>query len=79
MEEAGIEVHDIKYYKSQPWGFDSGMLLGYYCHAGEGEIRMAADELSEAYWCKRSEIGDIISTSSLTNEMIANFRDGGIA
>ncbi len=79
MEEAGIEVHDIRYYKSQPWGFDSGLLLGYYCHAGDGEIKMAADELSEAYWCKRSEIGDIISTSSLTSEMIANFRDNGEA
>ena len=75
MEEAGIRVSNITYYKSQPWGFDSGLLLGYYCMAEEGEIRIAHDELSEAYWCKRSDIGELPGVSSLTNEMIANFRD----
>ena len=75
MEEAGIRVRDITYYKSQPWGFDSGLLLGYYCKAEEGDIRVETSELSEAYWCKRSDIGELVSTSSLTNEMIANFRD----
>lgn len=77
MEEAGLRVCDIKYYKSQPWGFDCGLLLGYYCRAVDSDIRMEADELSEAYWCRRSDIGNVPGTSSLTNDMIINFRDNG--
>ena len=28
MEEVGLTVKNIRYYKSQPWGFDSNLLLG---------------------------------------------------
>ena len=31
MEEVGLSVKNIRYYKSQPWGYDSNLLLGYFC------------------------------------------------
>lgn len=33
MEEVGIPVKNIRYYKSQPWGFDSNLLMGFFCQA----------------------------------------------
>ena len=30
MEEVGLHVKNIRYYKSQPWGYDSDLLLGYF-------------------------------------------------
>ena len=34
MEEAGIRVKNIQYYKSQPWGKDD-LLAGFYCEVME--------------------------------------------
>ena len=31
MEEAGIKVNNIRYYKSQPWGSANDILLGFFC------------------------------------------------
>ena len=31
FEETGIKVKNIRYYKSQPWGFTSTLLSGFYC------------------------------------------------
>lgn len=75
MEEAGIHVKNIRYYKSQPWGFESDLLLGYFCEAeGDEEIRIDDDELSEAVWIKREDIEERFENMSLTNEMICHFR-----
>ncbi len=52
--------------------------MGFYCTAdGDETIKRDPGELAEAWWCPRSEIGDLIGTSSLTNDMIARFRDKG--
>ena len=77
LEEVGLHVRDIRYYKSQPWGFDSNLLFGYYCTADETEsIHMDDGELSRAVWVSREEIGEEPRSLSLTAEMIMNFRDG---
>ena len=31
MEEVGLNVKNIRYYKSQPWGVDGNVLMGFYC------------------------------------------------
>lgn len=77
MEEVGLRVKNIRYYKSQPWMFTSTLLLGFFCELdGEDRIRLQEDELSEAVWFKRSEIPVNNSKFSLTNEMIELFRRG---
>jgi len=77
MEEVGLKVKNIRYYKSQPWGFDGGLLLGFFCDLdGSNEITLEEDELSIAEWISRSEITDEHRFLSLTEEMIMLFRDG---
>jgi NAD+ diphosphatase len=80
MEEAGLKVKNIRYYKSQPWGFSETLLLGFFCEAdGDDEICIDREELSVAQWVKRDEISKVQETYddiSLTNEMICCFRDG---
>ena len=71
-------MKNIRYYKSQPWGFDSDLLLGYYCELdGDDTIRMEEDELSAAEWVRREDIKDRFENMSLTNEMIVRFRELG--
>lgn len=78
LEEVGLHVRYIRYYKSQPWGFDSNLLFGYYCTADEDEpIHMDDGELAKAVWVSRDEIGEEERNLSLTAEMIMHFKEGG--
>ena len=76
-EETGLRVRNIRYYKSQPWGMASDLLMGFYCDVdGDDSIRMDAGELRYAEWVPRTEIELQPSDYSLTNEMMRMFRDG---
>ena len=80
MEETGLRVKNIRYYKSQPWGFTDNILAGYFCEVDDPDnIRVDTEELSVAKWVPRDEIPVSIEELSLTNEMISVFRlDKGI-
>ena len=75
MEEVGLKVKNIRYYKSQPWGFAGDLLMGYYCEVdGDRSVRLDEDELESARWVSRSEIGDEPAHVSLTADMIMHFK-----
>ncbi|MBR2258022.1 MAG: NAD(+) diphosphatase [Blautia sp.] len=77
MEEAGLKVKNIRYYKSQPWGIADDILAGFYCDVdGDDTIHMDASELKEAVWVPREEITGQPDDFSLTNEMMMRFRAG---
>ena len=77
LEETGLHVTSMHYYKSQPWSFSETLLLGFVAHADHHEIiHMDESELSFAKWVHRSEIPNEMSEASLTREMILAFRDG---
>lgn len=71
MEEVGIRVKNLEYYKSQPWGFSGGLLLGFFCQAdGDTEITMDTNELSVAEWVDMEQLRDMDDGASLTREMM---------
>ena len=77
MEETGLHVKNIKYYKSQPWGIASDILLGFYCDVdGDDTITMDQSELKYAQWVSRQDIELQPLDYSLTNEMMKRFKDG---
>ena len=77
MEEAGIKVKNITYYKSQPWGSANDILVGYYCEVdGDDTITMDAEELKYAEWVERENIVLQPGNFSLTNEMMRMFKEG---
>ncbi|MDO5546574.1 MAG: NAD(+) diphosphatase [Eubacteriales bacterium] len=79
MEEAGIRVKNITYYKTQPWGIANDLLLGFYCDVdGDPGITMDANELKYAAWVKREDIELQPDDFSLTNEMMMMFKTGKI-
>lgn len=74
MEEAGIRVKNIRYYKSQPWGIDGNLLLGYFAQLdGSDQISMDTNELASAEWVSREELKDMDDSFSLTREMMRVF------
>lgn len=80
MEETGIKVKDITYYKSQPWGTDCNLLLGFFCRVdGSDSITMDAEELSVAEWVSRGEMDVRDDGISLTREMMRVFKEGKVS
>ena len=77
MEEVGLKVKNIRYYKSQPWGIVDDLLAGFYCDVdGSTQITLDTNELKEAVWVDRKDVEGQPQDLSLTNEMMIVFRDG---
>ena len=82
MEEVGISVKNITYYKSQPWGYDSNLLMGYFCQAdipegSDDHLTIDRQELATGEWVKREDIPDYPEHLSLTHEMMMYFKEHG--
>ncbi len=78
MEEVGLRVKNLRYYKSQPWSFTGTLLMGFFAELdGADAIHLDRMELSEARWCTRDEIPEDDGVS-LTREMMRVFREGRI-
>ena len=77
MEEVGLKVKNIRYYKSQPWGLSGSILSGFFVDVdGDSKITLDQNELAEAVWLKREDIPDSQLRISLTKEMIEIFKNG---
>jgi len=77
MEEVGLKVKDIRYYKSQPWSLTDTLLAGFYCHLdGDDTIHMDENELSVARWINRDELEMNYHSPALTYEMLREFSLG---
>lgn len=77
FEEVGLHVSEIKYYKSQPWGIDGNIMLGYFAKLdGSAEIDLDRRELAQAAWLHRDELDDgtIRYQYSLAGDLVAAFR-----
>ena len=75
-EEVGVNVKNIRYYKSQPWGVDSNLLMGFFAELdGDETIKLDDNELSCAEWFKREDMPAHDDGISLTREMMGVFED----
>ena len=77
MEEVGLKVKNIRYYKSQPWGVDGNVLMGFYCDLdGDDTIHIDENELAMAAFYDRHNLPAQDDGISLTREMIRVFEEG---
>ena len=78
MEEVGLKVKNIRYYKTQPWGVTGGLLLGYYCDLdGDDEtVTLDQEELAMAEFYPRNALPAEDDGISLTREMLRVFQEG---
>nr|WP_051527169.1 NAD(+) diphosphatase [[Eubacterium] cellulosolvens] len=76
MEEVGLKVRNLRFYKSQPWPFSDSLLMGFFCELdGEDDkIVLDEEELSMAGWYGPEEIPEDEERASLTREMMTVFR-----
>jgi NAD+ diphosphatase len=65
FEESGIVVSDVHYRGSQPWPFPSSLMLGFVARATSTEVTVDGDELAQARWWSREELGIDVATQEL--------------
>ena len=77
LEEVGLRVKNLRYYKSQPWGVDGNVLMGFFCDVdGSDEVHIDETELSMAAWYPRDALPAKDDGISMTREMIRIFEEG---
>ena len=79
MEEVGLKVKNIRYYKSQPWAFSDTEMIGFFAELdGDDTIRLQEDELSEAGWYHRDQVPDETMLNSIGSELKMVFKYGSM-
>ena len=80
MEEVGLKVKNIRYYKSQPWAFSDTEMIGFFAEldGDDDTIVLQEDELSEAGWFTREEIPDETVMNSIGSELKMVFKYGSL-
>jgi NAD+ diphosphatase len=76
-EEVGLDIRNIRYYKSQPWPLSGSMMIGFIAEADENQsILIDNKEIAEAAWFTRGNLPPHSSTISIAGEMIEKFERG---
>jgi len=76
-EEVGLDVWNIRYYKSQPWELSGSMMIGFIADADENQpIQTDDKEITHAAWFTRENLPNHPLNISIAGEMIEAFERG---
>jgi len=76
-EEIGIEITNIRYYKSQPWPFSGSIMIGYFAEADDSQhLLIDEKEIIEAGWFTRGNLPVHATNFSIAGELIEVFNNG---
>jgi NAD+ diphosphatase len=65
-EEVGLAVGRVRYLGSQPWPMPQSLMLGFRAEAiSDLELRTDDDEITEAHWYSRAELGAAIADGTI--------------
>lgn len=70
MEETGLKIKNIRYYKSQPWPYPNSLMLGFFAEYESGEIKVQEEELVDCRWFNRHAMPDIPGKLSMARMLI---------
>lgn len=70
MEETHIEITDLRYFKSQPWPYPCGLMVGFFAEYKSGELALQDSELSRGGWFSKNDLPTIPEKLSLARMLI---------
>ena len=73
MEEVGLEVSDVEYFRSQPWAFPHQLMLGFFARYVAGDIRIDKKEIVDAQWFRFDELPEIPLEKSIAGQLINHY------
>lgn len=72
-EEVGLTIKNLQYFSSQPWPFQSNLMLGFIAEYDSGEIQIDSTELEDAQWFSLDRLPKLPKPISLSRQMIDKY------
>lgn len=70
MEETGLKVKNIRYFRSQPWPYPSGLMVGFIADYESGTIKLQEDELTSAAFYRKDNLPELPQKLSIARKLI---------
>jgi len=78
-EEAGIEVKNLRYMRSQPWPFPDSLMIGFIAEWASGEARPDRNEIDHIAWYGADDLPELPLRGSIARYLIDSFIAGGFS
>ena len=72
-EEVGIDIHQLRYFGSQPWPFGRSLMIGFTAEYAGGEILVDGQEIVEAAWFAPDDLPRLPPRISIARQLIDAF------
>ena len=69
-EEVGIEISNLRYFRSQPWPFPDSLMLAFFADYAGGEIAPDPSEIEAAGWFSRQALPPLPDQASIARHLI---------
>ena len=70
MEETSLTIKNLRYFKSQPWPYPCGLMVGFFAEYESGELHLQDSELSRGNWFNKNSLPTIPEKLSLARMLI---------
>jgi NAD+ diphosphatase len=72
MEEVGVTVGKLDYFRSQPWPFPGQLMLGFFAEYEAGDIHIDPTEIVDAKWFRYDQLPQTPAPASVAGQLIAH-------
>ena len=69
-EEDGVEITNLRYFRSQPWPFPDSLMIAFFADYAGGEITPDQSEIEAADWFPRSALPPLPDPVSIARQLI---------
>lgn len=75
MEEVGVSVGKLEYFRSQPWPFPNQLMLAFFAEYAAGEINIDPAEIVDAKWFRYDQLPQVPAKATVAGQLIAHYVD----
>ncbi len=72
-EEVGVDVDNLRYFRSQSWPFPSQLMLGFFADYAGGDIVCDPSEIADARWFHYRALPQVPPPSSVAGQLIQHY------
>ncbi len=69
-EEVGVEITNLRYFRSQPWPFPDSLMIAFFADYAGGTIKPDPSEIEAAGWFPRSALPLLPDPVSIARQLI---------